>query len=172
MVFVRRNGEQKDHPRIRIHGTDKNHIYMIHEWFIFICCDFMPKSRCFQDIWSASFQVVKMGFSESFLGITLPETDSKFAPGNGWKTIVPFGARRLYVQVCLVLVSGRVYSWILHIILGGFSGHKFQTLGVLENSGTYLDVPGLEVRINGERINGLFHLLTNGVFLGVITYNL
>ena len=112
------------------------------------------------------------GFFWIFLGITLPETDSKFAPGNGWKTIVPFGARRLYVQVCLVLVSGRVYSWILHIILGGFSGHKFQTLGVLENSGTYLDVPGLEVRINGERINGLFHLLTNGVFLGVITYNL
>ena len=31
-----------------------------------------------------------MGFPESFLGITLPETDSKFAPGNGWKTIVSF----------------------------------------------------------------------------------
>ena len=30
----------------------------------------------------------------------------------------------------------------------------------------YLDVP-LEVRINSERINGLFHLLINGVFLGV-----
>ena len=49
-----------------------------------------------------------------------------------------------------MLVSGRVYSWILYIILGGFSGHKFHTLGVLENSGTYLDVPGLEVRINGR----------------------
>ena len=74
--------------------------------------------------------------------------------------------------MCLLLVSGRVYSWILHIILGGFLGQKIHPLGVLENSGTYLDVPGQEVRINGERINGLFHLLINGVFLGVTTYNI
>ena len=33
----------------------------------------------------------------------------------------------------------------------------------------YLDVL-LEVRINGDRINGLFHLLINGVFLGGITH--
>ena len=33
----------------------------------------------------------------------------------------------------------------------------------------YLDVP-LEVRINGDRINGLFHLLINGVYIGVIAH--
>ena len=33
-----------------------------------------------------------------------------------------------------------------------------------------LGCPGTEVRINGERINGLFHLPTNGVILGVITH--
>ena len=30
-----------------------------------------------------------------------------------------------------------------------------------------LGCPGQEVRIKGERINGLFHLPINGVFLGV-----
>ena len=29
-----------------------------------------------------------------------------------------------------------------------------------------LGCPGQEVRINGERINGLFHLLINGVYWG------
>ena len=33
----------------------------------------------------------------------------------------------------------------------------------------FLDVP-LEVRIDGDRINGLFHLPINGIFLGVITH--
>ena len=31
--------------------------------------------------------------------------------------------------------------------------------------GNWMDVP-LEVRINGERINGLFHLVINGVYWG------
>ena len=34
------------------------------------------------------------------------------------------------------------------------------------------DVPGQEVRINGDRINGLFHLLVNGSYIGVSNYPL
>ena len=30
-----------------------------------------------------------------------------------------------------------------------------------------LGCPGTEARINGDRINGLFHLLINGFFVGV-----
>ena len=32
--------------------------------------------------------------------------------------------------------------------------------------------PGQEVRINGDRINGLFHLLVNGSYIGVSNYPL
>ena len=33
-----------------------------------------------------------------------------------------------------------------------------------------LGCPGTEVRINGDRINGLFHLLLNGMYWGEITH--
>ncbi len=50
-------------------------------------------------------------------GYTLPETNSKFAPENGWLEYqFPFGFRPIFR--CYVIVSGRVnwihaYKWIL-----------------------------------------------------------
>ena len=73
-------------------------------------------------------------------GFFLPETNSKKTPlkMDGWNTTFLFGFRPSFRGE--LLVSGRL------------------TL--------FLDVP-LEVGITGERINGLFHLLTNGVYFGV-----
>ena len=96
---------------------------------------------------------------------TLPETNSSHLKMDGWNSTFPL---KRPIFRCYVSFREGIYIYLITIY--GLHMVTFQWVGVggLENldhpaikpCNLRSDVP-LEVRIKGDRINGLFHLLIN-----------